>query len=624
MAHLEEKPDASYVDSMQSYLSGIWAPKCHEKWRRIDTYYNLTFSLWPEGSRRPEWLKPARARSIVDGAVDQQLAFEPKVKRFAIGRAEDHKRKADQVENALAAIMRQAQLLENILTWKQVGKHLLLYGYAIVEDSIAAIDLRRSREKPKRRKGENETEFERRMVVWEHQKKTLMPFRTRAPHPARVLLDPSQKEPRAAVRVGLARAQDLYEQTANRMHLTGQKVGRPKRGEEGDVKIFEVQNNPFELIDIREYWSADWHALVARSELLYVERNTWGFNPYSHAFSGFGQEPTDYPDQDPSYLAVGMLDHILPDLKASAQAQAGRHNALMQASWPHRYTTEDAAEIMSQEADGEIVEIASRDSIWNQDVPNYTRWMFMAEESLEQDIELATYNRSATGVRQVGTNTVGQAAIQATAASKRFIAPMKQLEHLATSSGSHILQLIDVLKLNLMVEGHNIGPNDIEQDYSLRVTFQNAFDPVFQLQLRELGLAEVQSGLLDDETYWTDYAQAEDVTERRKRLLKMFVRKMPRVQMLMAMKAAQEMGIEDLLEEVLEGEFDEAGGEGGGGGGGGGLVGPDGQPLAQSLGRTSPQQGANQISGAVRQLRQPVTPAVTSPGRRGANQAGRG
>ena len=614
---LDEKPDASYIDSMRSYLYGIWSRTCHQKWRLIDSYYNLTYSMWPEGSQRPEWLKPARARSIVDGAVDQQLAFEPLVKRFPIGRAEEHKQRADQVENALAAIMREAQLLEPSLTWKQVGKHLLLYGYAVVEDSISALDLRKSREKPKRRRGEAETEFERRMTVWEHQKKTLMPFRTRAPHPARVLLDPSQKEPRAAVRVGMARAQDLYEQTSNRMHLTGQKAGQPKRGSPGDVTMFEVGNNPFELVEIMEYWSCDWHALVAKRELIYVERNTWGFNPYSHAFSGFGQEPTDYPDQDPAYLAVGMLDHILPDLKASAQAQAGRHNSLMQATWPKRYTTEDAAEILNQEASGEVVEVAGRDSIWQQDVPNYTRWMFMAEEALERDIEMATYSRAASGQKEPGVSTVGQQAILSTAAARRFIAPMKQLEHLATSSGSHILQAIDVLKISLMVEGHDISPADIEKDYSLRVTFQNAVDPVFQLQLRELGLAEVGQGLLDDETYWTEYAQAEDVTERRKRLLKMFVRKMPRVQMLMAMAAAKEMGIEDLLNEVMEGEFDGALG----GGEGSQLLGPDGQPLAQSMGRTSPQQGANSIRGAAAQLRQPLTPSVASPGRTGANRA---
>ena len=230
---------------------------------------------------------------------------------------------------------------------------------------------------------------------------------------------------------------------------------------------------------------------------------------------------------------------------------------------------------------------------------------------------MATYSRAASGQKEPGVSTVGQQAILSTAAARRFIAPMKQLEHLATSSGSHILQAIDVLKMSLMVEGHDISPADIEKDYSLRVTFQNAVDPVFQLQLRELGLAEVGQGLLDDETYWTEYAQAEDVTERRKRLLKMFVRKMPRVQMLMAMAAAKEMGIEDLLNEVMEGEFDGALG----GGEGSQLLGPDGQPLAQSMGRTSPQQGANSIQGAAQQLRQPLTPSVASPGRTGANRA---
>ena len=112
----------------------------------MDTYYQQTFRLWPEGLDRPEWLKPARSRSIIDHAVDHQLAHEPIVSRPPTDDDEEAKRKADRVEPALKAIMDEASLLEPSLTWKQAWKHLLLYGYAVVEDGLDSSCMAQRRE----------------------------------------------------------------------------------------------------------------------------------------------------------------------------------------------------------------------------------------------------------------------------------------------------------------------------------------------------------------------------------------------------------------------------------------------------------------------------------------------
>ena len=167
------------------------------------------------------------------------------------------------------------------------------------------------------------------------------------------------------------------------------------------------------------------------------------------------------------------------------------------------------------------------------------------------------------------------------AAQKKFIAPLKQLEGMASNSASHMLQLIDVLDLHLEIEGRDIQPSDLDKDYAIRAKFET-LDPVFQLQLRELGLAEHAQGLLSDESYWEDYAKRQDGTQERIRLLKQTIRKLPAVQQKMALEAAKEMGIDDLLEEEMAEE------EGGGGQTSGPqLVGPDGQPLSSSLGKSS-------------------------------------
>ena len=239
----------------------------------------------------------------------------------------------------------------------------------------------------------------------------------------------------------------------------------------------------------------------------------------------------------------------------------------------------------------------------------------MAEDELQKEVEFATFASNIAGIRQPGTITVGQEAIQVQAAAKKFIAPTKQLEHLASSSASHILQLIDVLDLAVEIDGRDIQASDLDKDYAIRVRFEQ-LDPVFQLQLRELGLAEHAQGLLSSESYWRDYARREDGTMENVRVMMDRVRAMPAVQQKLALAAAEEMGVLDLLLEEMTPEE-----KGQGGQGGSQLVGPDGNPLASSMGRQSPQQAVNQIRGSRNQLRQPLTGRATKPGQTGANRA---
>ena len=533
----DDKPTVESIRQMTRYLQDLWS-RTHVKWQEIDSYYQQTFKLWPDGMNRPEWLKPARSRSIVDHAVDHQLAYEPMIHRWPSTQTEASKRRADQVEPAMKAILDEASLFEPNLTWKQVGKHLLLYGYAVVEDGLDSLCMAQRREKPKKGRNEPQDEYERRVRIHRNASKSMMPFRTRAPHPARILLDPTEKEPRIAVKHAYRRSIDLEEITKAR--LIGAKARR------GEVKKWESGDNPFELIMVDEFWSECWHAMVADSELLFVEKNTWGFIPYSHAFSGYGQEVTALEEVDPTYLAVGILEPVMPVLKAQAQAISGRHNALMEATFNPTGTVMDSAELQEQMARGDVIEMGNRGDVWKMDMPNLPNWMFQSEEWLDRDIEMGTFSRALQGVRETGVSTVGQQAILTTAAGRKFVSPSKQLQHLATQSASHILQWVDVLDLSLRIRGHTIDPSMIESDYSILVSFE-LVDPVMQLQHRELGLREVQQGLKSKETYWSADAKLEDATGEQRRLLEDLIRSDPRVQEVMAKAVAREAGILNML-----------------------------------------------------------------------------
>lgn len=587
---------------MTRYLQDLWS-RTHTKWQEIDSYYQQTFKLWPEGMNRPEWLKPARSRSIVDHAVDHQLAYEPMVHRWPTTQTEASKRRADQVEPAMKAILDEASLFEPNLTWKQVGKHLLLYGYAVVEDGLDTDCMIERREKPRKGRNEPQDEYDRRVRIHRNAVKSMMPFRTRAPHPSRILLDPTEKEPRIAIKHSYRRSIDLEETTRSRM--TGSKAKR------GEVHPWKIGDNPFELIMVDEFWSECWHAMVADSELLFVEKNTWGFVPYSHAFSGYGQEVTAIEESDPTYMAVGVLEPVMPVLKAQAQAVSGRHNALMEATFNPTGTVMDASELQDQMARGDVIEMGNRGDVWKMEMPNLPNWMFQSEEWLDRDIEMGTFSRALQGVRETGVSTVGQQAILTTAAGRKFVAPSKQLQHLATQSASHILQWIDVLDLSLRVRGHAIDPSLVESDYSVLISFE-LVDPVMQLQHREIGLREVQQGLKSKETYWSADAKLEDSTGEQRRLLEDLIRSDPRVQELMAKEVAREAGLQDLLDQEEErmqnqqmSAMDQQGP----------MLGPDGMPIQQSMGSMAG------LGGTGRPTRNPLTPGVARPSRVGQELA---
>jgi hypothetical protein len=345
-------------------------------------------------------------------------------------------------------------------------------------------------------------------------------------------------------------------------------------------------------------------------KLLFTEKNTWGFVPYAHAYAGFGQEPTNSDKIDPANLAVGILDPVLADLRAQAQAVSGRHNALMDASFNPIGTRMGADELRDQLDQGDIIEMQDRSDVWRMEIPQLPRWMFQTEEWLSRDIEEGTFSRALAGVREQGVSTVGQQAILSTAAGRKFVAVSRQLEHLASVASSQILQLVDILDLNLTVKGHNIRPSYLESDYSVDISF-DLVDPVMQLQQRQLGLQEVAAGLKSMETYWAADAKLEDASGERKRLLMDWVRKNPMIHQALAMEVAREEGIESLVERAMS--MAEGGGEGQPGAAGGApILGPDGMPLDQTMGG----------GGAGGGMRQGLTPDTINPSQIGASMAG--
>jgi hypothetical protein len=488
-----------------------------------------------------------------------------------------------------------AQLQEINLTWKQAGKHELLYGYAVVEDGLDPVVMSQL----------NDPES---YNLDPSDRKYLFPFRQRAPHPARVLLDPRSKTPDEGVKFTTRFRKELRDIVQSRL---------AKSDYSSDTEVnrdwLAETNNWYEPIPTLEFWSLYWHGMVSHSpqssnSLVFLEPNTWKLFPWSHAFAGYGQEPTTLSTVDPEYQAVGILDHIRETLKAQAQAIAGLHNALLRTAFNPMVTTEEADEIAEQLSESDILSLQSRNSTGWMEMQQMPRWMFQAVGQLDADLEQGSYARTLTGVKEQGVSTVGQQAILSQAAGQKFISPIKQLEQLATISLGNQIRLARILGSDghkeFIIRGQTLRASQLKNLENNAVASFSAIDPVLELQERQLGLQELAAGAISLRTYWAR-SSVKDATGEEKRLIRDQVRKDPRVQQLLASGVARELGIEDLLQELAGPESVAQGTQG---------------QLAAPPGTPSP----GGVSTGVDALRQPLNGTVSNPPRTGANLAGGG
>lgn len=563
------------IDALHGHLMRIWADT-HTHWRKVDEYYHRTYNLWDDETsqqRAPRGeYHPSKSTSIIDHSSDNQLAHEPKVKRFPTGSEEKAKRDADKVEPWLQAVFTEAALEEPVLTWKQIGKHLLLYGYAIVEAPVLSTEDKPT--KPIQKRDEDDEDFEIRMRLYENEKKTWMPFRMRAPHPSWVLMNPLEKRPKEAIKIVNRYAYEIEDLTASRL----KKNGKPRR-KGAFVEQFKAMNEPYRIVTCWEYWSKELHALVADSRLLFSEVNTWQFLPFKQAFAGFGQLRTVDREINVRYMAVGMLDPIMESLLVNAQMLSGLHNSAIENSFPDKLYHGDAEGYRNQKAQGaDIIQMPGQDTVEYETPPKMDRWQLESERLQEADIESGSVSSLLSGQRQKGTYTVGQEAIRVNSAEKKFLSPGLQMEHLATLVGQDVLKLVDILDESITVLGYTLKPSDIAHDYSCLIRFE-IIDPILELQRRQVLSGEFGQGLLSKESFWEETKRS-NISQERMRLLEDAMRADPTVMQAFIGEMARMFGITPLLEQIEKQNTAQAPSSGGLSQ----IFGPDGKPLASTLG----------------------------------------
>lgn len=518
--HATAKPNAKFVDETFNTYDDLWR-KSREKWVKADLYYNREYPLWDDTlkAERKEEYRPATPAAYVDHAVDAFMAINPQVHRPPAGEGAGHREKADRVEPAITAILEDAALLEPVNPYKAMWKQFLLYGYSPIYAPI--LDLSDRLTKPQRKRGESQDEFEMREEEYSTAQHGYNPIRIRVPHPSMVYTDPFEKVPAMGIIKTVKRAWEVED-------LSKGKLAQKREGVAWTMA--SAGKDPQELIELIEFWSKFWHAVKLPTgdrenpggeALLYVERNTWGYQPIAHAFAGFGQIPTNASEFDPSYWCKGILTDVMDSILKEAQSQTGKHVAQMRAIYAKRgHRKLDAAEA-AQQLRGAVLP-GDPEDWWFENLPELQQWMFAADDQTSKDIEFGTFARALAGLREAGVSTVGQQSQLDEASGRKFISPAQQGNHLISIVASNILRLSVRLHKTYGIsvigtEEHPLRAGDIEGNYRIGVKFEQ-IDPVLALQEKEFALRELEKGLISPEDYW-EIARKEDATGIRKRLL---------------------------------------------------------------------------------------------------------
>ena len=517
--------------------------QAHAQWLQADTYYNLRFNVWgPEHGGRVA-IRPPTARAIIDHAVDTQIGYTPRVHRPPVGDGDSHRQDADQVENALQAVMHSSSMYESVLPYKLLSKHLTLYGYGVMCGPTLQDPYNMMLSKPKQERNENNEEFRRREQAYEARRRNWNPIRISAPHPSQIYMDPTEKNPKFAIHQKRVQTADLKSYIAER-----------EMGVGGSAKRWLDLHEDYEILEVVEYWTPDSQTVMfLNGEILWQKPNLWGFVPYSHGFSGWGMDFSyAYETNEYSYAAnmsVGLLYPLYEYLRAEAQYKSALHNILIN----HAYApiaSQDPTRLRQAIEGNEILQGRADEHSVVQLTPPVDANMLAIGDELARDIEFTVPTRVLSGGREPGVTTVGQTAIMSTAARRKYQSIAVQMEHIATSIGSKILQLVDVseaLEGRIGASNAQLTKGILHGDYSVAVTFE-VNDPVLDLQRRQLNMNEHDRGLIDRNTYWREAGYG-DGSEIRKGLLRDAIEQDPRVHQQLVLQVAEEEGVADIVRQ---------------------------------------------------------------------------
>ena len=506
-----QKPDEEIFNDYSKHMEDVWK-EALEDMKVLSSHYTQTSEIWsdyyirnPDVPRnRPNYHSGIEV-ALIDQAVDSHLAFEPRFVRNAVGASQDAKDRANRLEKGINVVFQDAFTAAPNFATKENGKQLVLHNYT----QLGVLLDHDMLQKPVRKKGEDKEDFEWREWEFMSRRNTWNPFRLVVPAPGEVLMNPAEKTPRIAIWRRKIKAFDLgSHSTMKNMQIQARNKAYKKDNNRGFATTFDMATyDPYDDVEIEEWWSARWHAMkVKDGALLYVEPNSWGIQPFAHAFGGTAITPAGEDFNVKWWIRQALLYRALPTLTMHNQATAGHHAMLMRAAWARMGYRHDATE-GAEQLTGQLLQGEETDW-WIEKVPQLPGQSFQHKSELESNIERTTYSRMVAGFQAPDVDTATSMVILSENSHRTFRSNVMELEQLYSIAGSNILKLLyrmhkeygeDYAEIGI---GENtLNVRDIQDRFYIEAKFEQ-IDAVVAQQEAQMAMAELDKGLIDKETYY--------------------------------------------------------------------------------------------------------------------------
>ncbi|MFH1486906.1 MAG: hypothetical protein ABIH46_12615 [Chloroflexota bacterium] len=486
----DEEPTAQEVLDWHKHLSETWS-KFREKNAGVEAQLKNDFPIWTDPidiAERPSY-HPGTGRQKVDDAVNVMVAYDPEIdiEPFVGTEGEIHKTRANTKENAARRMWEESGKSGPVHPARQATRSIVARGY-----SNMGIFWEEPPLKPKKRSGDDKETTIRRERQWEIVQDSWCPLKIKTFNPTSVLIPPFDDP------IGIA----IQESRLTNMDIANQ-TERMAEYHEG-IDKWEYDGKPMEKLTCYETWTDDHRVMVtADGRMVFSIDNFWGFSPWEHKFSGWGDEFAGEDGTDPAWFAAGLLDTLMETLLWQAKIRSGLNAVMMREAFNKLIT-----KLSKEQLEAMIKGVA----FFNTD-PKDVQWLTSSQTSshlseeanwLDESVERGSIASVLAGMREPGVTTVGQNAQLIYYGGLKWVAPSKALSALASGVTSKMFRMIHLKNEAVKIAGFTIKPEDIDNVYRCAVTFEQA-DPILRMEKVKLEAALAVQGYSD---WWTVHEAA--------------------------------------------------------------------------------------------------------------------
>ena len=531
---MRPKPTIQDIQDWKQKLETDIYAAMFAKMREVRDYYQLNFSVDNIPSGFAQHIPPTAYTKIETG-VNQIITDVPEVQVIESATTQKASANRDATQEFCNYCLQQWELMNDTPPAREAAKNLMVYGLGYVKGPLYLPRMWGA--PPQSKEGENESDYNKRVSLYEMRKRANFPIILRAIDPLTALPDPSGR---------LGFVIEFYKRLA------------------GDVKSMWPEWDmgkwqPFDEVDWLEYWDEDWRYFEADGKPILkggVMRNLYGFVPYGMAYSGFGKSS---PEGKPEDKAIGLLHPVLSSLRAEARQMSAWDAHLLLNIFGRYLTTEDPTKVIPDMSPGAINQVPSLNpanpSIALMPQAAINRDLYAYLPMVQRNIDLATVGLSLGGERPQGVGSGYHEGLLIGQGRLKFRSPRRALENIFSRALTNACYLLSrVVQEPMPLVGKKIiKPEQIEEPVVITLNFEPQ-DPEENDRRLQHGLAMWTQGAISWETAAKDYWRIDQPTEEFKKIMVERVLRRPEIEATLGMAAVEDWGMREMLNLIQQQE----------------------------------------------------------------------